>query len=244
MSLARLFKPAKPPDDWRMLPQGEWLQGKVQGQLDAWLPRLLGDNLLKVGSLSRMLNTEQASMSETFRINRVPDTAIDVLSKTHEMPIQSNSMDLAISALTLDFTRKPHTTIRELHRVMVPDGHLIMVNFNPWSFWGVGKLVAGITGRVPWNASFYSPSRINDWLYLLGFDLIDYEFFAHGPPFSWGKHPKFEALGEYFPKLGGVVMMLLRKNTVQRLPVGPAWQKQGHVGGRLSSPVSKIIHHE
>ena len=214
MSLSQLFKPAKPPDDWLMLPQGDWLQAKVQKRLDTWLPRLLGDNLLKVGSLSRALDTEKAAMSSTIQINRVPAEAVDLLSKTHEIPISCTSIDLAISALTLDFTRKPHTTIRELHRVLVPDGHLILVNFNPWSFWGLGKLVAGITGRVPWNASFYSPSRINDWLYLLGFDLLDYEFFAHGPPFSWGKHAKFQLLGEYFPKTGAVVMMLLRKNTV------------------------------
>jgi len=36
---------------------------------------------------------------------------------------------------TLEFTNDPHQVLREVDRVLIPEGHVVILAFNPWSLW-------------------------------------------------------------------------------------------------------------
>jgi hypothetical protein len=79
----------------------------------------------------------------------------------------------------LELARDPHQTLREVERVLVPEGRVVIVGFNPASLWGLrqraGRVRAGWAGRnqplyLPRAGEFIGYWRLRDWLRLLGFE--------------------------------------------------------------------------
>jgi ribonuclease HI len=73
------------------------------------------------------------------------------------------------SAPCLEFAVKPHQVLREVERVLVPEGHVLIAGFNPISLFGLKRLVAGKCGAYPWRGQFCR-RRLKDWLALLSFE--------------------------------------------------------------------------
>ena len=46
------------------------------------------------------------------------------------------SLDLVVLPHALELARDPHLTLREVERVLVPEGRVVIVGFNPASLWG------------------------------------------------------------------------------------------------------------
>ena len=67
------------------------------------------------------------------------------------LPFPSNSLDLVVLPHTLELARDPHQTLREVERVLVPEGRVVIVGFNPASLWGLrqrlGRMRRGIGDR-------------------------------------------------------------------------------------------------
>ena len=61
----------------------------------------------------------------------------DLYAKCHELPIATQSIDLVLLPHVLEFAEEPHAVLREVDRVMMPEGRLVIVGFNPWSLWGM-----------------------------------------------------------------------------------------------------------
>ena len=59
------------------------------------------------------------------------------------LPIETNSIDLVLLPHILEFSSNPHQILREVQRVLMPEGHVIVCGFNPRSLWGV----RGLFGR-------------------------------------------------------------------------------------------------
>jgi SAM-dependent methyltransferase len=91
-----------------------------------------------------------------------------LLGATEALPLQSDSVDVLLMPHALDLAEDPHQVLREAHRVLAPEGYLILSGFNPWSLAGLAKLLR--RGRaMPWSSSWLAPGRVKDWLALLGF---------------------------------------------------------------------------
>ena len=89
-----------------------------------------------------------------------------------------------------DTTSAPHDVLRECQRVLVPNGHLIIISFNALSIWGcmnwVRRLLPGRNGRVRGQGS----RRLCDWLSLLGLPQLT--------PVFWPRFPQRERAGWSF----------------------------------------------
>ena len=90
-----------------------------------------------------------------------------------QLPLASDSIDLVVLPHTLDLCADPRRLLREVERVLIPEGRLITVNFNPWSLWGLQRLLRRPFGReeVPWAGNFVGYVRLSDWLSLLGMEI-------------------------------------------------------------------------
>jgi SAM-dependent methyltransferase len=132
--------------------------------------------------------------------------------KCHELPLATHSIDLVLLPHVLEFAAEPHAILREVDRVMMPEGRLVIVGFNPWSLWGLRSALGFSRNEIPWNGRFVSLLRVKDWLALLGFDVNAGRLVGYAPPFDNAKLRRrfgfMEPAGDRWWAVGGAVYML------------------------------------
>ncbi len=87
------------------------------------------------------------------------------------LPIESRSAELVVASHVLEFSLAPHIVLREIARVLAPEGTLLLVAFNPFSLLGLQKTLR-LSRGVPWSGHYYAQRKIHDWLRLLGFKIL------------------------------------------------------------------------
>ncbi len=147
-----------------------------------------------------------------------------------ELPFDAQSVDLLVLPHTLEFTRDPHSLLREAQRVLMPEGQLIILGFNSLSLWGVRQSLSRMTSApfVPSAYDLIAFTRLKDWIKLLGFELDRGRFGCYRPPFltdKWLSRWTFmEAAGDrWWPIFGGVYMITAIKRATGMRLVGRAW---------------------
>lgn len=142
------------------------------------------------------------------------------------LPFPDNSIDLVVLPHALELARDPHHTLREVERVLVPEGRVVIAGFNPASLWGLrqraGRIKQGLgLGRqsslyLPRTGEFIGYWRLRDWLRLLGFEVEAGRFGCWRPPlhsqkwldrFAW-----MDLMGDrWWPVLGSVYFVVAVK---------------------------------
>jgi SAM-dependent methyltransferase len=157
-----------------------------------------------------------------------PTTAIpleddpDVWLDSRAWPWQADSLDLVVLPHTLERSADPHACLREVERVLIPEGQVLITGLNPMSLWGWPtqrgsmRLVGG--GPVQ---SLIAYRRLRDWLRLLGFEVQVSRFGGWSP--ALGSERWMQRLGwmerageRWWPILGGVYLLMATK----RVPGG------------------------
>jgi SAM-dependent methyltransferase len=135
------------------------------------------------------------------------------------LPIPNNSLDLVVMPHALELARDPHHTLREVARVLVPEGRVVIAGFNPASLWGMWQRM----GRWGVNRALVLPQgefvgywRLRDWLRLLDMEVETGCFGFYRPMIrneSWWKRSEWmEHAGErWWPVLGGVYLLVAVK---------------------------------
>ena len=98
-------------------------------------------------------------------------SATKIQAKAFNLPIQSEIIDLIILPHLLEFDAHRFQTMREVERILKPEGILIILNFNPWSVWLRSQYFWDKRLAESWQGHFITRSRILDWLKLLNFEL-------------------------------------------------------------------------
>ncbi len=139
---------------------------------------------------------------------------VAVINRYEELPFASSSIDLVVLPHVLEFADEPHQVLREVDRVLVPDGQVVITGFNPASLWGMrhGLTRLGLNPYVPAQAQFIGLPRLKDWLKLLSFEPHRGRFGCYVPwarSAAWLSRWSFmEKAGDrWWPVLGGVYML-------------------------------------
>ena len=214
--------------DWFDTPLGQYLLEKERAYLDEVTPDIFGFHAIQLGMESTDLLRENRI---THKMRIAKSGEVDVLAKCPELPIATQSIDLVVLAHVLEFADEPHAILREVDRVMMPEGHLVIVGFNPWSLWGLRSALGFSREQYPWNGRFVSLLRVKDWLALLGFDVSAGRLIAYAPPFDserWRRRFGFmEPAGDRWWAVGGAVSMLQAIKRVRGMRIiTPAWHEK------------------
>jgi len=229
--------------DWYYEPLGKSLAYLEQQELDKILPDLFGYHLLQLGSVGSVsLNTSR--ILHKVAMGTAVDFPGDLIGSPEHMPVQPDSIDAVILHHALDIANEPHQVLREAERVLVPEGHIIIVGFNPRSFWGIRKIFAWRRPSAPWNSHFLSTPRIRDWLALLGFKVLDTHYCFYRLPVNHsGVLARFRFMERWgkkmWPFAGGVYMVVARKQVSTMTPIKPRWRPTRNMVTGLSDAASR-----
>jgi SAM-dependent methyltransferase len=214
--------------DWFQTPLGQYLLEKERAYLDDVTPDIFGYHAVQLGMPGfDLLRESRIAHKMRIAASGLPD----LYAKCHELPIATQSVDLVVLPHVLEFAEEPHAILREVDRVMMPEGRLVIVGFNPWSLWGLKSSLGYSRGEYPWNGRFLSLLRVKDWLALLGFDVSAGRLIAYAPPFASEKLRRrfafMEPAGDRWWAVGGAVYLLQAIKRVRGMRLlTPAWQEK------------------
>jgi SAM-dependent methyltransferase len=214
--------------DWFQTPLGQYLLDKERAYLDDVTPDIFGFHAIQLGMPGVDLLRENRI---THKLRVAQTGAPDLRANCDELPIATQSIDLVLLPHVLEFAEEPHAVLREVDRVMMPEGRLVIVGFNPWSLWGLRSALGYSREEPPWNGRFLSLLRVKDWLALLGFDVSAGRLIAYAPPFDSEKLRRrfgfMEPAGDRWWAVGGAVYMLQAIKRVRGMRlITPAWQEK------------------
>src|SRR3989338_6088620 len=182
--------------EWFATPQGGYVLTREQKFLDRTVSDIFGYNALQLG-LPEHDFLRSSRMPLRFSAGNQAGNAVRLCCS--ELPFASASMDLVLIPHVLEFAEHPHQILREVERVLMPEGSLIISGFNPRSLWGIRRAL-GCKQGYPWSGHFISLPRLKDWLALLGFEVAGGRFGVYAPPFRQAKwlerHAFMEAAGD------------------------------------------------
>ena len=173
-----------------------------------------------------------------------------VRGRPDALPFAANTLDFMALAHPLELSEQPHGVLREADRVLVANGHLLLIEFNPWGWYGVWRLFS--MGRFPWDRHFYGFKRVKDWLSVLNFEIQECRYAAFPPPFQ---NRFLQQSGRAFDPqacwrlnhLGGVYCLLARKLRIPITPIRERWYRSPMLipkGLAEAEPTSRGINRE
>lgn len=234
---------------WYQTPLGQTLAEQEQQLLDSILDNLFGYHLLQLGNPAEIDLLRSSRISHRMMMDLVPQASAGDKDKRSEqflaheaaLPILSNSIDVMLLPHLLEFSANPHDALREVERVLIPEGHLVLLGFNPFGLWGISRAAVGWRNLAPWCGRFLSHFRIQDWLALLGFEIRLAKGYMMRPPIQRPGVMKrmafMESLSRPLPVLSAAYVLVARKRVTTITPIKPRWRpRRSLLGNGLVKP--------
>lgn len=212
------------------------------------LPDLFGYHLAQLGSHFGGELLESSRIAHRFVValhaGAQPAPAALVCA-ADALPLAADSVDVLVLPHVLEFADNPHRVLREAERVLIGDGHLVLMGFNPWSWWGLWRLLLGWRDAVPWCGHFYGQSRMRDWLQLLDFELLQVVRLFFRPPLrrarALARLQWLENLGRHaWPVFGGAYLLVAQKRVLPLTPGRVRWSmRRSMITAGLAEPSAR-----
>ncbi|MCY7297007.1 class I SAM-dependent methyltransferase [Alteromonas sp. a30] len=246
MKPALVPKLPKYPKNWQALHLGKDLQAVAELKLAEPSRQMFGYHLVKLGSLSSQLALDNCPIQHKINVTSFDFNSPSVIAEPGWLPFASRSIDAFILAHELDFAQDPHQVLREVDRCMMPDGHVAILGFNPVSLPGCLKWTPFKHQNVLHDARFFSAHRVKDWLSLLGYQIVDEQFYIHSTLFFEkkidlnSKWAKFAS--RYLPFMASVYLIVGKKREFPLSLIKPKWELKTRfatVGASIRSATTK-----
>lgn len=195
-------------------------------ELSNILPRLYGYHLVFLGDpgLSSLVETSLISHRVLVNPNAQAGLISNLRGEIEALPLRTDSVDVVVLSHTLEHAADPHQVLRETHRVLIPEGHVVITGFNPLSMWGCWHAWKVLRGQMTTQGKMLSPSRIKDWLKLLNFQIVGGRMYYFRPPLTNQKlHQKLNFMEKWgeklWPLFGGAYSLVAVKRVVPLTPL-------------------------
>ncbi|MEJ8821484.1 methyltransferase domain-containing protein [Variovorax humicola] len=236
--------------DWFQTPPGRYLLAWEQLQFDQAVADMFGYHALQLGLPAIDALRANRMRHRWLALPQVPQqgeaSSAALFTDFTALPFSANSLDLVLLPHALELSEDPHATLREVERVLVPEGRVVICGLNPHSLWGMRQRRAHLWRRLgfgelflPEAGEFIAYRRMRDWLRLLSFEVESGRFGAYRPAvrseawlerFRW-----FDAAGERWWPIFGAVYFLVAVKRVRGLRLLSAdWRR---AGARASAPM-------
>lgn len=240
--------------DWLETSAGRRLLGAESQQVAQALDSIFGDQLLQVGRWGPAeLFTRHARTRRSAVLAAEPGPGIGLVGELDCLPIASDSIDAVLLPHVLETAADPHALLREVDRVLRPDGHLVVLGFNPLGLWGLRRIAS--RGRFPpATRHLITEHRLRDWLKLLSF-AAEPAVFCHfalpllgrpGGAAPRARPRRLRALGYQAARrlrqcrpFAACYLLVARKEVFRLTPVRPVFRRRPKLVGGLVNPTTR-----
>jgi len=156
-------------ESWYASDNGRYLLDETRSAVQHLLDTTFGYHILQLGVRTPKPLSEGSPIHHRVYSAATGGDGVDLVACPDELPLDCDSVDTVIAHHCLEFAEHPHRALREIQRVLTPQGRLLLICFNPWSLKGVAARTSGAFRHPLWSA--YRPlseGRLTDWLNLLG----------------------------------------------------------------------------
>lgn len=175
-------------DEWYTGDSGEALCDALRQRLQPLLDRSFGYHVLQLGPLPGRSLIDDSPINHRVFVSNSDSEASSLRCHADELPIESDSIDMLVAFHALEFEEHPHASLREMHRVLRPHGHLVIIGFNPYSLLGLSQYLRGFRRDSLWqHHQPVSPHRLLDWLHLVECQLEDMHYLYPIPLMGSGR---------------------------------------------------------
>lgn len=161
---------------WYQTPRGKLLRELEVEYIKKSITVSCQQDILQIGGLGWESEFIDCTLYKSYTVLDAKgfgcDKARIIQAKAYNLPLQTASMDMIIVPHLLEFDTHRFQTMREIERVLKPEGLLVVINFNPWSLWVRYQFLWDKKMADSWGGHFISRSRVLDWLKLLNFEVI------------------------------------------------------------------------
>ncbi len=215
---------------------GSSLLQSEQAMLDQLLPGIFGYRLVQLALSPTLSLFESSDAGHRLMVSPAQEGGGSVgvpghlCSEANELALAAESADILLLHHVLDFDPAPHAVLRESVRVLISGGTVVVVGFNPWSLFGLRRVIR--RDVFPWTGRFIAPTRLRDWMNLLDLHPQSLDFGYFRPPVSHaglqGRTQWMERAGARLRlPLGGFYIMTARKHPVGMTPLRPRARRRG-----------------
>jgi SAM-dependent methyltransferase len=228
--------------DWFETPPGRYLLAWEQEAFDQAVADVFGYHALQLG-LPKLGGLNASRIQHRFCAGaRLPrkgadlPRAVSLVTESAALPFPENSLDLVLLPHALEFSADPHATLREVERVLVPEGRLVISGLNPTSLWGLRQRRARLYRKLgmgelflPATGDFIGYWRLRDWLRLLSFEVESGRFGCYRPAVTsesmLGRFSWMDRVGDRcWPIFGAVYFLVAVKRVRGMRLLGASWK--------------------
>ncbi|MGR6873858.1 class I SAM-dependent methyltransferase [Pseudomonas sp. HK3] len=227
--------------DWQDTKVAQNLWALEVEAIERMMPDLYGHYLLQLSAFNQSVVKSTSLRHHFFASHRQNN---QLVVDYEALPFRDNSVDCVVAHHIFDRGAAAHQCLREASRIVVPNGYLVIVGFNPYSTWGLSRLLSRYS-LAP-KGSYISQSRLLDWMTLLGFRVEQVSELQYFPPVVLRYFPKvskqIDRLLRYIGLPGaGVYVLLARKLVAGRTPIRPQWRALGGRRIPVATPSTRGI---
>jgi SAM-dependent methyltransferase len=170
--------------------------------------------------------------------------------------VATDTIDAVFLPHLLETTEDPHAVLREVDRILRPDGHVVIAGFNAWGWWGVRHYLS--RRRFPHGGQrMVSEYRLRDWLNLLDYAVQPARFYHVAAPLYRSRGPSGNAVSEgeaasrqrraspdmhyRWNPLASCYLLVARKEVFTLTPVRPAFRRRAQLVGGLVNPTTRNV---
>ncbi len=193
--------------NWYNSPLGRQLLEAEHKGLRSFLEEIFGYYVLQLGGPRQIDLLNASPIGHKFYFDTEGHFHNMIQGQFTELPFLPDSIDLIVAPHVLEFSAEPRKILSEIYHVLIPEGRVVIIGFNPFSLWGLMHLFkAG--NKTPWAGKFISISRLKHWLSHIGFKVIEHKTLF------------MEGIGQVLcPYFGAVYILVAKKSVISLTPI-------------------------
>jgi SAM-dependent methyltransferase len=156
-----------------------WCIGFTQHQTD-WAKQVLskqfGYYAVQLGTAYDLSQAWQhCQIRHKIQLSDALLSGVDLVADYRDLPLKTDSIDLILLQHTLEQIDDPYALLREVDRVLIRDGRVVVMGFAPLNAWR-GQWF-GRHKQATSQLAVFSPGRVVDGLQTLGFEIQQVSFY-------------------------------------------------------------------
>lgn len=196
--------------------------------LDQRLQRCFGLHLLQCSIVDGLELYEKSPVNHCFKFapRATELTERAAVAEFAELPLEDNSIDVVLLHHVMEFSNDPHALLREIARVVRPEGRILVMVFNPWSMLHLRQVLTHRFDNNAWICQKIGGHRTADWLRLLDCNIDHTDFCLYGPRLRGSHIAKAgRSLHLLLRPFGGAALVSATKRSATLIPLRKRWHE-------------------